>query len=54
MLRSLTISTVLSSSPAVTHGRSPQDFILGKQKWKERKVFQMLYYGALAPNFRAT
>lgn len=54
MLRSVTISTVLSSSHAVTRGRSPQDPILGKQKWKERKVPQLLYYGAMASNFRAT
>lgn len=51
MLWFLTISTVLLSGPAVTHGRSLKDAILGKQKWKERKVFQLLYYGSPGTKF---
>lgn len=54
LLRSQAILTILSSGPPVTHGRKLQHLILGKQRWKERKVFQLLCYGDSALYFRTT
>lgn len=40
--------------PAMTLGRSLQDSIPGKQRQKERKVFQLLCNRALVPDLGAT